>query len=339
VLSRVAESLYWMARYVERAEDLTRVLSVTFDGLLEASTHSGVRGWQPVLRMSGEDAAFAQLHSRTTTAAVIEFMVWHPDNPSSVIASITRARENARSVRDQISSEMWESLNRLYFLVHDTDRRAVVRNPRDLFMGIRDGSQAFQGTTATTMAHGEGFEFIALGHHLERADKTARMVAIGYPDLARLAPGSPEASLQMIALLRACSAFEPFRRVHSGTVELRPVTEYLLLDRQFPRSVAFCVDAALSSVGRIVQGPAERPEGASRTLGRMRAELEYLDLDAVLGSSVAGYLEGVLARLYTAADEIAKAYFDTRVIVAEARPQQQQQQQQQRLRRRPPGIS
>ena len=328
MLSRVAESLFWLARYIERAEDLTRLLAVNFNALLEAQPDVVAQGWGPIVAVTGDDALFAELYGAPTAAAVIEFLLWNPLNPNAVITCITRARENARSVREQISSEMWERINRLYFRVKDADRAAVLRNPHEFSLLIRDGSQAFQGVTLTTMSHGEGYEFIRLGHHLERADKTARILAAKYAYIRSLPVASSETSLQLIALLRSCSAFEPFRRGRGIALEIEPVTEYLLLDKQLPRAVLFCIIRALQSLETVAEGTPPRPEGARRILGRLRAELEYLDIGEVLGEPLEGFLTQLLLRLNAAADEVARSYFNARVILPDSRPRQQQQQQQ-----------
>src|SRR5258705_4000059 len=175
MLSRAAESLYWMARYIERAEDLTRLLAVNFNALLDTQPEEAGQGWQPLIAIAGDEKVFGEAYDEVTAQTVIEFFLWNPLNPNAVTACINRARENARSVREQISSEIWEHINRLYFLVRDVKRRAVLASPSDFFNQVRDGSHAFQGITTATLTHGEPYHFIQLGLHLERADKTARI--------------------------------------------------------------------------------------------------------------------------------------------------------------------
>ncbi len=134
MLSRVAESLFWMARYIERAEDLTRLLAVNFNALLDThSPEDALQGWQPLVNITGDEELFAADYQQTNAESVIDFLLWHPLNPNAVTACINRARENARSVREQISSEMWEQINRLYFLVRDANRAAVLANPSEFF--------------------------------------------------------------------------------------------------------------------------------------------------------------------------------------------------------------
>jgi uncharacterized alpha-E superfamily protein len=328
MLSRVAESLYWLARYVERAEDMTRLLAVNFNALLDTQPAEAAQGWAPLVAMTGDEALFAEVYGPATAEAVIEFLLFHTLNPNTVTACITRARENARTVREQISSEMWETLNRLYFLVRDADRAAVRANPLEFFRQVRDGAHAFQGVTLATMTHGEAYEFIRIGHHLERADKTVRILDAKYLYLNRLPLGSAETSLQLIALLRSCSAFEPFRTA-GLTLAVDRVAEYLLLDREFPRAVLFCVNRSMQSLAVLGGDPAPGSDHPRRSLGRLAADLDYLDLHNVLGPAMDPFLNQLLQRLNHISDDAARTFFNTRVIVPDERPRQQQQQQQQ----------
>jgi len=330
MLARVAESLNWMARYIERAEDVTRLLAVNFNALLDTTMLDVSAGWDPIVTMNGDAALFHEIYGPASAQSVIEFLLWHPLNPNAVTACITHARENARSVRERISSEMWEHINRLYFLVREVDRAQVVRSPHEFFRQVRDGSQAFQGVAQATMTHDEPFEFIRLGTHLERADKTVRLLEAKYLDVSRLPDGSAETALQLIALLRSCSAFEPFRRAPGLSLETNRVVEYLLLSRTFPRAVLFCVNSCLQSVGRLGDSPEQpKPDHPLRSLGRLSADLEYLDINDVLGDRMEPYLNQQLMRLNGASADVARTFFNTRVILADERPRQQQQQQQQ----------
>jgi uncharacterized alpha-E superfamily protein len=329
MLSRVAESLYWMARYIERAEDLTRLLAVNFNALLDTQPEVALQGWQPLVIMSGDEALFNESYPAATARAVMDFMLWDPINPNAVAACINRARENARSVREQISSEMWEHINRLYFIIREADRESVLANPTEFFGEVRDGSQAFQGITTATLTHGEAFRFIQLGTHLERADKTARILEAKYMYIEKLARDSAETALQLIALLRSCSAFEPYRRAAKGELSIELVVDYLLLDRTFPRAVLFCLNQGLEALDILGDpgNPSLKTANPRRSLGRVSADLEYLDIGEVLGDGMDPYLEQLLIRLNVVGDDISRAYFTTRVILPDSRPQQQQQQQ------------
>ncbi len=329
MLSRVADSLFWTSRYIERAEDLTRLLAVNFHTLLDAGKTDDETDWQPLIAMTYKEAEFREHYASFTTNNVIDFVLWNQVNPNAVIWCITMARENARSVREQISREMWEHLNRLYFEIREADQVAVARSLLDFFYKVRDGSQAFQGITNETMTHGEAYQFIQLGKHLERAEKTARILAIKYEDVRKLAEGSPDEALQLMAMLKSCSAFEPFRKDYAAHLSAEAVVEYLLLQREFPRSVAFGINRSLMAVDMIGgNSDANRQSHPHRALGRLAAELEYLDPQEILGERLRDYLDQLVLRLHAAGDAITHTFFNTQVILPELHPQQAQQQQQ-----------
>jgi uncharacterized alpha-E superfamily protein len=330
MLSRAAETLYWMARYIERAEDITRLLAVNFDALLDIQPEDARAGWLPLITITGDQSLYTNAYGDVNPRSIIEFLLWHPDNPNAVTACINRARENARTVREQISSEMWEHINRLYFLVRDINRTAVLNSPSEFFNQIRNGSQAFQGITNATLTHADSYQFMELGFHLERADKTARILDAKYLYVSSLAMDSAETYPQLIALLRSCSAFEPFRRTAKGELNLERVVDYLLLDRSFPRAVLFCINRSLQAIDKLGSDNALtlKSEHPRRTLGRLSADLEYLDIHELLGEGMDPYLDKLLYRLNAIGDDVARAYFNTRVILPDSRPQYQQQQQQ-----------
>ncbi|HZS07265.1 MAG TPA: alpha-E domain-containing protein [Blastocatellia bacterium] len=331
MLSRVADALYWMSRYVERAENITRILTVNFHTLLDARIEDTQQAWQPIIAITGDDAPFRQSFDEYNARHVSEFLLWHAANPNAVTTCITLARENARSVREQISSEMWEHLNRLYFLVRDLNREITARGPYEFFDQIRHGSQAFQGITSETMTHGEAYEFIQLGKHLERADKTVRILDVKYAAVNTLREG-PETSVQLLAMLRSCSAFEAFRKTQASQLQAARVAEFLLLNQEFPRAVAYCLQRGLRSVNTISSDAARQGHlltNPQRTLGRVCSELDYLDIGEVLDHNMHPYLDQLLLRLNQMGDEITRTYFNTQVILPSRYPQQAQQSQQQ----------
>lgn len=330
LLSRVADSLFWMARYIERAEDLTRLLAVNFNALLETQPENANQNWKPLIKLIGDKETFYSLYPQATPQNITEFLLWHPKNINAVISCITHARENARSIREQISSEMWGQLNHLYFLLNNVNRKAVLNNPNDFFSQVRDASQAFQGITAATMSYGEPYQFVQLGFYLERADKTARILNTKYMYISQLESDSAETALQLIALLRSCSAFEPYRRTAKGLLNSQRVAEFLLLDSEFPRSVGFCFNQSLAALSKIESegGEQTRLGQPLRSLGRLKSELEYLDIQEILWDKMDPFLEKLLLRINKVADDIEQAYFSTRVFLPDHQFQQQQQQQQ-----------
>jgi len=331
MLSRVAESLYWMARYIERAEDVTRLLAVNFNALLDAQPADARQGWESIVRINGDDdPLFAETYPEANSQSVIQYLFWEPLNPNSVVTCITRARENARGVREQISSEMWEAVNRLYFLTRNAERADALNNATQFFDLIRDRAQAIQGITSATMTHTEPYQFIQLGLYLERADKTARILDTKYMYLNRFLSSPSESSLQLITLLRSCSAFEPYRRSSAGQLDVESVVEYLLINHEFPRAVLFCLNRCqhtLEEIGEDTTVPT-KSDAPRRMLGRLNADLEYLDIHEILGENMEPFLRRFLTRLNSIGDEIARTYFNTSIILPDERPRQQQQQQQ-----------
>ncbi len=308
MLSRVAESMFWMSRYLERAEDVARIIAVNFQAALDAPHLSEALLWEPLITITGDQARFRGVFGEYSADTVTHFLLSHPSNPNTVVASIERARENARAVREQISREMWEQINRLYHQVRAYDVATVVRNPYDFFSEVRNGSHLFQGATDASMTHGEGWHFIQTGKYLERADKTTRILDVKYAALSEDAEGAPLGTLQWIALLKSCSAFEPYRRVHSQLHSWR-VADFLLLDRQFPRSVLFCLDQVRLALAAI-SGHQGRPTNlAERSLGRLCAEMEYLDIRDAL-SDFHHYLDSLQSKMNYVGEAIAQTYFD-----------------------------
>ena len=326
MLSRVADALYWMSRYVERAEDITRILTVNFHTLLDTKT-ADAEAWHPIIAITGDETIFSRNFQEHNARNVSEFLLWHAGNPNAVTTCIRLARENARGVREQISSEMWEHLNRLYFLVRDIKKEISARGPYEFFDKIRHGSQSFQGITNETMAHGEAYEFIQLGKHLERAEKTVRTIDVKYASVNHLQEG-PETSLQLIAMLRSCSAFEAFRKTPLSQLNAARVAEFLLFSKQFPRAVAYCLQRALRSIS-LMSDDVKHPTGPHRALGRICSELDYLDISEVLGSNMHPYLDRLLTKMNEAGNEITRTYFQTQVILPSEYPSRQQQTQQQ----------
>jgi uncharacterized alpha-E superfamily protein len=321
MLSRVADSLFWTARYIERAEDTSRLLHVNFHGLLDANVPDRGRAWRELLLIAGSDALFLEHFPAYTAQSVAEFMLWHPENPDAVAACVSRARENARGAREQISSEMWEGLNRLHLLVSRARRSSVLAAPHDFFTRVRESSHSFQGVMKATLPRGEAYEFLDLGAHQERADVTARVLAIKAPNLIVAPRDQPTAAL-LASLLKTCGAFEAYGKLESDEPRADRVVEFLLLERRFPRAILFCLERCLEAI-RSISGGVELPE---RAIGRLAAELAFADLTDLDIVSVGEMLTRVLQGLNDAAIEIADAYFTTRVILPGPYAASQQQQ-------------
>lgn len=324
MLSRVAESLYWTARYIERAEDVTRLLDVNFHALLDTEVGDRDEAWRTLVALLGDAPAYAEHFDAFTATNVGDWVLWHEDNPNAVATCVSLARENARSVREQISGEMWEAINNLFLLVRGANRRAVSRGPHAFFEQLRNGAHRFQGTAEATMIHGEPYEFIQLGLTLERAAVTVRSVASRYPLAIACGPEDPARSQHLIALLKSCSAFEAYVRRHGAFFEPVPVAEELIRSRDLPRATLFCLSSALAALTRI----SPEPGSPHRILGRLCAELEFGDVTDVSGPAVQRTLSSLLTGIHTAGEAIAKVYFTSRALPASTIAAQEAQQQQ-----------
>ena len=234
MLSRVAESLYWMSRYIERAENNARIAEVNLQMLLDLTNQHGAdpkQQWDPIISSLEENELFTSLYPKPDGQAVIDFVSLQKKNPNSILSCLTRARENARTTSEQISSEMWEQINRLYlFVKSDTARKLVKASPYEFFKRIITGSHLFQGITDATMTHGEGWDFIRTGKLLERADCTSRILDVKYHILL---PSGEEVggnidTIQWMSVLRSCSALEAYRKIYFGQVAPWKVAEFII---------------------------------------------------------------------------------------------------------------
>jgi len=286
MLSRVAENILWMSRYVERAENTARILDVNFRLLLDVGDGGDLAAaWEPLVSLVPQTRVlFDSLYADLTPETVCRFMTFERENPDSIVNAVAAARENARSIRESISSEMWETLNGLYLQVTGPGAEAAwSANPHTFYRQVQYGSQQFQGTTDATMLHDEGWHFLQVGKFLERADSATRILDSKY----RLLLGQtdrPVDTVQWIAVLRSCSAYEGFRRRQEvAHIAPRDVAHFLLLDPFFPRSVLFCINEAWTALRGIGTGQSQhdaRP--VERSLGLLQAQLRYADIDDVL---------------------------------------------------------
>ena len=241
MLSRVADAIYWMSRYIERAENVARFVDVNLHLELDGSEAEGQ--WSPLIETTGDTARFKERHGTATTRDnVLRFLTFDAETPNSILSCFKNARDNARGIREIISSEMWEQVNAAYLMVTEAARSGVaMESPHDFFTAVKQASHLFVGITYLTMTHNEAWHFGRLGRLIERADMTSRIVDVKYyillPDPALV--GSPVDELQWAALLRSTSAFEMYRKRH-GHIAPDKVMEFLLLSHHFraPSAIA-----------------------------------------------------------------------------------------------------
>jgi uncharacterized alpha-E superfamily protein len=292
MLSRVADNLYWMSRYLERAEHTARVINVQLSLMLERGGESDDRDWARVLRSLGIDV---DEESDVPAGQLAQAVMYDAANDDSIVASIMAARENARQVREQIHSEMWEQLNRMFHEVRRTTPEQAW-DARDFLQAVKDGSAMFQGLTDSLMTHGEGWRFIQAGRYMERTLSVSKLVSVHFREFNR--PEYQEAErayLEWIGLLRSCTAFEAYCKAYTADLQPERVAEFLVLHPSFPHSIRYsaeALDTAVKEIGREVSS--RRSSSVERIAGRMRATLGFGQIDEIMGGGLHAFLEGIL---------------------------------------------
>ncbi len=309
MLSRVAESVYWMSRYVERAENVARFIEVNFHLILDDPTASDQQ-WLPLVNTSGDHEDFSQRYGAPTQRNVIQFLTSDPENPNSIFSCLRAARENARTVREIISSEMWLYLNKFYLMVSaGTGQAGVLDAPQELLGEVKMASHLFSGLTDATMTHGEAWHFSELGRKLERANKTSRILDVKYYILLKTVEdvGKPLDDIRWAAVLRSASAFEMYRKCH-GRITPRGVVEFLLLSREFPRAVQFCLLAARDSLHAISGTPLGAFRHApEKLMGQLCSDLSFASVDEIIDYGLHEYVD----ELQTTMNQIGAGIHDT----------------------------
>lgn len=308
MLSRVADNLYWMSRYLERAEHTARLLGVALTQALDQDPDSAHGRWGRLLEAL-HTAPPAEKPDAYTISAALTF---EPANANAIVTCVALARENARQVREQISSEMWEQLNRLYLRVRGASAAQIWQGePIEFYQAVKEGAHLFQGITDATMSHGEGWYFIQVGRYLERAGATATLLDAHFrPYLAapRTLP-SPLEYNDWVALLKCCTAFEAYCKVYTADVQPKEVAEFLLLDSESPRSVRFGADRIQRGLQAIAQTTGSRGAGrAERLSGRLRASLDYGQVDEIMAEDMHASLESIRRQCAGIHSAIYQAY-------------------------------
>lgn len=302
MLARVAESLYWMARYLERAEDTARLINATTMMLMDMP-HGANFGWEDLLKVVGLDEAFHEHYGEATETAVMSFLIQDARNPSSIFACVRLARENTRTFREVLPRESWEWVNELYLytsthLVSAPDRRKRF----DVLTEIIRRRQAVVGLLAGTMSRDEGFQFMRLGRNVERADMTTRVLDVSYAiNLPYL--NSQHYDLIWVSVLHALSAHQMYRR-HVGVHAVgHKVLTYLLNDLQFPRTVRHCLNEIASALGEL---PGNEP---MRRLHDLVERLDQANFPALAESGLHEFCDELEAGIAALNSEITQTYF------------------------------
>jgi uncharacterized alpha-E superfamily protein len=317
MLSRVAENLYWMGRYIERAENLARLLDDAFHLELDTAVLGGPDGEQgPVERvltiLSCRDE-FGQSGAGTSRNAVLRYLTFDRRHAHSILSMIARARENARGTQETLSSEAWGQVNRLYlYLSGPRAQRRFQASPFRFYESIKRGCVLFDGIVVGTLPRTEVYHFLQLGRCLERIDQLSRILNLKIQTLAegQELTDLPWRSGHWISLLRSCSAYESYLRRHREQVEPRNVVRYLLLDPDSPRTIRFSLSCCLASLHELTGGEGDgfrsEPE---RLLGRLDGELRYMDLEEIVARGLFRFLTEIQQTCARVDREIHQTYF------------------------------
>jgi uncharacterized alpha-E superfamily protein len=315
MLSRTADHLFWMARYIERAENTARMLDVNLStSLLPQSAEDAERGWRAMLGISELQHAFDERHPLLTARDVLGFMVRDPSNPSSIYSCLQAARENARAVRGSLTTEVWETHNDTWLqLQKQLSTRALEQDPQQLFEWVKFRSHLSRGVTIGTMLKDEAFYFIRLGTFLERADNTARLLDVKFHGMAPAADqsgtiaqnGHPLDFYYWAAILRSVSAFEVYRKVYRDVITPSRVAELLVLRDDMPRSLLNCINEVCVNLEHVKNSRSGETE---RRAGLLRAELKYGRIDDILHVGLHPYLNTFLERVNDLAGRVSQDF-------------------------------
>jgi uncharacterized alpha-E superfamily protein len=313
MLSRTADHLYWMARYMERAENTARMLDVNYQtSLLPQSADEALNGWKGLLSISELTSHFAQHHGEATPRAVMAYMVSEESNPSSIRNCLRAARENARAVRGTLTTEVWETQNQTWLeFQRMVASGAFERDPSAGFEWVKFRSHLSRGVTVGTMLQDESFHFLRLGSFLERADNTARLLDVKFHAVDSEYFGSFQSQGQhpvqggkdvefdfyhWSAILRSVSGFEVYRKAYRNVILPEKVAELLMLRPDMPRSLAACMNEVVANLSFVAN---EQSSETLRRAGRLRADLQFARIDEILATGLHAYLTQFLERVAT----------------------------------------
>jgi uncharacterized alpha-E superfamily protein len=316
MLSRVAEACFWVGRYVERAEDVARIVDVNYHGVIENSSAQAAPAWWSVVATTGDAEAFLARYPDPTETHVADFLLLDRSNPNSVTSCVVAARENGRRIRDRISSETWEELNRFYhFVTRHSIGVVMMDGPYSFCRAVKNACHLLAGVIDNTMPHDEGWLFLRAGRFLERAGMTARILDSQAALLSRSGGTTDYAAThRWIAVLKSASAYEAQRKLSRGTITPEEVVAFLLTDEEFPRSALASMVEVEEALARIrgllgLTGPSQ----ALRDTGALLARLRYTDVDAAFMLRLHEFLDDLEAACNRIGDEIAGEYFWGRV--------------------------
>ncbi|MGQ0591198.1 MAG: alpha-E domain-containing protein [Gammaproteobacteria bacterium] len=306
MLSRVAERLYWMGRYLERAEDTARLINVNTHSLLDLPKDMAL-GWEPLVFIMGAEEPFFARYPAAGETEVVRCMVADRDNPCSILTSLHQARENLRTTRDIVPREAWEKLNDLYQYAAAQCEQAIRRRSRFTFLThVIDGCQLLTGLLAGTMSRGPGYDFARIGRNLERADMTTRIIDVRSASLLAHARDElvPFETIQWVSVLKSLSGHQMYRRHVHVRVNGEDVVSFLLQDRSFPRAVYHCLNEVQESLGKL-----PRHEVPRRHVARLKQQIGNAGVENVSREGLHDLIDALQIALGRLHDRIRATYF------------------------------
>ena len=304
MLPRTADAMYWIGRYVERAENGARLLDVQLRLAMDPNA-GAPEPWKALVGISGDLLRFLERYDATSRETALEFLTFDAGNPNSILSCLRAARENARASRDALSSSLWEHLNETALDVSEAAAKGAA--PAGFFAGLRRAGRLLESLADDTMLHDEGWHFLRLGRLIERADKVSRIL-----DLPHWLPGGASERVEDVAwsaVLQSAGGLELYRQRH-GRMRTEGAIDFLLLDREVPRSVHASLSGAEAALHALTGTP---PEGhrnaAEQRLGQLRAELAFARAEEVAADGLHGFLDGFQLKLNLASDAVTEAFF------------------------------
>lgn len=307
MLSRTADHLFWMSRYIERAENLARLLDVTYQMSLVPQSLSAInQSWNAIITLNSLDEAYQAKYSTVNGENVLKFMVSDPDNPASIFSCLRSARENAHAVRGTLTTEMWETLNSTWLEAREkTFDQLYHAGISEFFEWVKTRSSLSRGTTLGTLLQDEAYHFIRIGTLLERADNTARILDVKYHVLRPQGDDGATDFYEWGALLRSVSAFEVYRKVYRDVITPERVAELLIFNKDMPRSLQFCLNSVVKNLGLISNSNSGETE---RQGGMLNAQLRYGRIEDILEHGLHEWLTDFMDRIYMLGNGISKDF-------------------------------
>jgi uncharacterized alpha-E superfamily protein len=312
MLSRVASHIYWLGRYLERAENYARFIDVNFN-LMQDLPMDLKEQWGPLVAATGDLEIYQKKYIGFERHQVMFFLTFDVDNPNSMLNAVKNARENARIIRENLSKETGEKANELYYMMQTGLEKKVWKkeDPRQFFEQVKNQILLLYGLADATVARTEGWYFRQLGQLLERADKTSRILDVKYhillPSIYEV--GSPMDFLHWMALLKSVTGFNTYRRLY-GNIDPSGVVEFMVLNKYFPRSIYYCVKEAERCLHCISGGNTDGfKNSVEKAIGEMRSRLEYSEVDDIISAGLHEYLDTVQLKINHISDLIDINYF------------------------------